>query len=160
MARNPPGARAGGAGLGRLHARIIRAGESPRPAWRLGRPRWRNLMRKKTKPKRALRPAQRQRRQPGREALMRPRPKSGEERDPRRPRLEGRVALITGGDSGIGRAVAVAFAKEGADVLISYLEEDEDAAETRALVEQEGRRAITVAGDVGNRRHCEALVRR
>lgn len=117
-------------------------------------------MGKKIKPKRALRPAQRQRRQPGREALMRPRPKSGEERDPRRPRLEGRVALITGGDSGIGRAVAVAFAKEGADVLISYLEEDEDAAETRALVEQEGRRAITVAGDVGNRRHCEALVRR
>ena len=75
-------------------------------------------------------------------------------------KLAGKVALITGGDSGIGRAVAHAFAREGADVVISYLEEHDDAEETKRLVEQEGRRALTIAGDVGDEEHCRALVQR
>jgi NAD(P)-dependent dehydrogenase (short-subunit alcohol dehydrogenase family) len=72
-------------------------------------------------------------------------------------RLEGRKALITGGDSGIGRAVAVAFAREGADVAIGYLDEAQDAAETKRLVEAEGRRCFAVAGDVGDERFCQHL---
>jgi NAD(P)-dependent dehydrogenase (short-subunit alcohol dehydrogenase family) len=75
-------------------------------------------------------------------------------------RLKDRVALITGADSGIGRAVALAFAREGADVLVSYLDEGEDAQETIRLVEAEGRRAIGVPGDIGDEAHCEALVQR
>jgi NAD(P)-dependent dehydrogenase (short-subunit alcohol dehydrogenase family) len=75
-------------------------------------------------------------------------------------RLEGRAALITGGDSGIGRAVAIAFAREGADVLISYLDEHEDAEETVRLVEDAGRSGIAVAGDIGDEEHCRALVER
>jgi NAD(P)-dependent dehydrogenase (short-subunit alcohol dehydrogenase family) len=70
------------------------------------------------------------------------------------------VALITGADSGIGRAVAIAYALEGADVLCSYWKEDEDAAETRRLVEDAGRRCLTVPGDIGDRDHCRALVDR
>ena len=73
-------------------------------------------------------------------------------------KLTGRKALITGGDSGIGRAVALAFAREGADVLISYFDEEEDAAETARLVTEAGRKAITVPGDIGNEEHCQALV--
>jgi len=72
--------------------------------------------------------------------------------------LEGRRALITGGDSGIGRAVAVAFAKEGADVAITYLSEDADARRTAALVEQEGRRCLTLGGDMAEERHCREVV--
>jgi NAD(P)-dependent dehydrogenase (short-subunit alcohol dehydrogenase family) len=79
----------------------------------------------------------------------------GSERD---KKLEGRVALITGGDSGIGRAVAIAFAREGADLLISYLSEHEDAEDTANLVEKEGRRCITAAGDISEERQCIALV--
>lgn len=75
-------------------------------------------------------------------------------------KLDGRVALITGGDSGIGRSVAVAFAKEGADVLVSYLQEGEDAQETKRLVEAEGRRCVLMAGDVGDEAHCQALAQR
>lgn len=75
-------------------------------------------------------------------------------------KLEGKVALITGGDSGIGRAVAVLFAREGADVAIAHLDEDHDAAETKAAVEKEGGRAIVIKGDVRLRSHCEAAVRR
>lgn len=74
-------------------------------------------------------------------------------------RLEGKVALITGGDSGIGRAVAIALAREGADMLVSYWKEDEDAAATSALVEDAGRRCLTVPGNIGDRAHC-ALVDR
>ncbi len=73
-------------------------------------------------------------------------------------RLQDKVALITGADSGIGRAVAIAFAREGADVLCSYWKEDEDAEETRRLVEDAGRRCVTVPGDIGDRAHCRALV--
>jgi hypothetical protein len=97
---------------------------------------------------------------PGREDQMRPLADHGEETYVGSGRLKDRVALITGGDSGIGRAVAIAFAREGADVLCSYLSEDDDAAETRRLVEEAGRRCITVAGDIGDRDHCRALVDR
>lgn len=73
-------------------------------------------------------------------------------------KLKGKVALITGGDSGIGRAVAVLFAREGADVAIVYLSEDRDAETTKAAVEKEGRRAIVISGDVSDRSFCEAAV--
>ena len=97
---------------------------------------------------------------PGREADMEPLADHGQESYVGHGRLKDKVALITGGDSGIGRAVAIAFAREGADILVSYWKEDEDAAETRALVEDAGRRCLTVAGDVGDRDHCRALVDR
>jgi NAD(P)-dependent dehydrogenase (short-subunit alcohol dehydrogenase family) len=91
---------------------------------------------------------------------MEPRPRSGVERDPRAPRLRGRAAIITGGDSGIGRAVAVAFAKEGADVAIVYLDEHGDAERTCELVRREGRAAMSIAGDVGDRAFCARAVER
>ena len=97
---------------------------------------------------------------PGHESEMQPRADHGEESYVGHGRLTDRVALITGGDSGIGRAVALAYAREGADVLCSYLSEDDDAAETARLVEEAGRRCITVAGDIGDRAHCRALVER
>ncbi|MCK6526474.1 SDR family oxidoreductase [Myxococcota bacterium] len=103
-------------------------------------------------------PPQHQPRQPGREHEMTPRPESRGRRYRAAGKLEGKVALVTGGDSGIGRAVAVLFAKEGADVAISYLEEEEDAQETRRLVESEGRRCVTLAGDVGDPAFCRRLV--
>jgi len=95
---------------------------------------------------------------PGYEGQMQPLADHGEETYVGHGRLKDKVALITGADSGIGRAVAIAFAREGADVLCSYLEEDEDAAETRRWVEKAGRRCLTVAGDIGDRDHCKALV--
>jgi hypothetical protein len=100
-------------------------------------------------------PPQHQEQQPGIESEMTPRPQA-EDRDYRGSgKLQGKVALITGGDSGIGRAVAIAFAKEGADVAIAYLSEHGDAQETRALVEKEGRRCVAIAGDVGHERFCQ-----
>jgi NAD(P)-dependent dehydrogenase (short-subunit alcohol dehydrogenase family) len=91
---------------------------------------------------------------------MEPKPRS-EMRDYRAAgKLERRAALITGGDSGIGRAVAIGFAKEGADVAIVYLDEHEDAASTEALVEEQGRRCITIAGDVGDEAFCKDAVAR
>jgi NAD(P)-dependent dehydrogenase (short-subunit alcohol dehydrogenase family) len=95
---------------------------------------------------------------PGHEEAMRPLADHGEETYVGHGRLEDKVALITGADSGIGRAVAIAFAREGADILCSYLNEDDDAAETRRWVEKAGRRCITVPGDIGDRDHCNALV--
>jgi NAD(P)-dependent dehydrogenase (short-subunit alcohol dehydrogenase family) len=102
-------------------------------------------------------PAQQQR-PPGTTSAMDPRPDHGEDSYRGSGRLDGRVALITGGDSGIGRAVAIAFAREGADVLISYLSEHEDARETADWVKKAGRRAVTIAGDVSDEGHCRELV--
>ena len=103
-------------------------------------------------------PPQHQDRQPGVQSEMRPQPASGEHTYLAAGKLKGRAAIITGGDSGIGRAVAVAFAKEGADVLVCYLDEHDDAQETRRLVEAEGRRCGLLAGDVGSEVHCDAIV--
>ncbi|NUR13862.1 MAG: SDR family oxidoreductase [Bradyrhizobium sp.] len=97
---------------------------------------------------------------PGSTRAMQPRPDHGEESYKGAGRLAGKKALITGGDSGIGRAVAIAYAREGADIVISYLNEDEDAAEVKALVEQAGRKAILMSGDIGNPDHCRSIVRR
>jgi NAD(P)-dependent dehydrogenase (short-subunit alcohol dehydrogenase family) len=89
---------------------------------------------------------------------MRPRPDHGEESYKGSGRLQGRKALITGADSGIGRAVAIAFSREGADVLIAYLEEDADAEETAGWVRKAGRKAICARGDIKDPGHCEKLV--
>lgn len=97
---------------------------------------------------------------PGSTGEMRPRPDHGEESYRGSGRLEGCAALITGGDSGIGRAVAIAFAREGADILISYYDEEEDAKETAAWVEKAGRQVELVPGDIGDPAHCRALVDR
>lgn len=97
---------------------------------------------------------------PGTEAALRPAADHGETSYRGSGKLEGRVALITGADSGIGRAVAVAFAREGADVVVSYLSEERDAEDTARLIREAGRRALTVAGDIGDPAHCQALVRR
>lgn len=102
-------------------------------------------------------PKQKQRPQPGIETKMDPQPHqpidykgSG--------KLKDKVALITGGDSGIGRAVAIMYAKEGADVVISYLNEDDDADNTKAMVEKEGRKCLLLPGDIKDPKHCEYLV--
>lgn len=97
---------------------------------------------------------------PGETRALDPRPDHGERSYKGSGKLEGRAALITGADSGIGRAVAIAFAREGADVLIAYLEEHEDARETARWVEQAGRKAVLVAGDVADPKHCRDLVDR
>ena len=97
---------------------------------------------------------------PGRTADMDPAPDHGEESYRGTGRLAGKSAVITGADSGIGRAVAIAYAREGADVLISYLDEDDDARETAKWVEQAGRRAVLVPGDLRDPAHCRAIVER
>jgi NAD(P)-dependent dehydrogenase (short-subunit alcohol dehydrogenase family) len=97
---------------------------------------------------------------PGVEAGLRPAADHGEESYRGCDRLRDRAAIVTGSDSGIGRAVALAFAREGADVLVSYLSEHEDAKETVRLVEDAGRRAVAVAGDIGDKSHCDAIVDR
>src|ERR1700710_1833196 len=85
---------------------------------------------------------------PGLTAKMNPRPDHGEESYKGSGRLKGLKAVITGGDSGIGRAVAIAYAREGADILIAFLDETEDAKEVKKLVENEGRKAILISGDL------------
>ncbi|HEY4571147.1 MAG TPA: SDR family oxidoreductase [Kribbella sp.] len=96
---------------------------------------------------------------PGHSGAMDPEPDYGEKTYRGSGKLTGKRALITGGDSGIGRAVALAFAREGADVLISYLEaEEKDADETRRLVEESGRKAVLLAGDIQDEQHCRRLV--
>jgi NAD(P)-dependent dehydrogenase (short-subunit alcohol dehydrogenase family) len=97
---------------------------------------------------------------PGTEAGLSPQADHGEETYRGADRLKNKVALITGADSGIGRAVAIAFAREGADVVISYLNEDEDAEETRRWVEKAGRKALLAPGDIGNEAFCRSLVER
>lgn len=105
-----------------------------------------------------LQPEQAQDRQPGIEAEMDPLP-DFMPREPGSGRLAGKVALISGGDSGIGRAVAVAFAREGADIAFCYLDEDEDAEETVRHIENEGGRAAHYPGDIGDPGFCEDAVR-
>ena len=95
---------------------------------------------------------------PGTEAAMQPKADHGETSYRGSGKLKGRKALITGGDSGIGRAVAIAFAREGADVLISYLNEDEDARETARYVEEAGQKAVIVPGDISDEAHCKQLI--
>jgi NAD(P)-dependent dehydrogenase (short-subunit alcohol dehydrogenase family) len=95
---------------------------------------------------------------PGSTAAMDPRPDHGERSYRGSGRLAGRKAIITGADSGIGRAVAIAFAREGADVLISYLNEHDDAADTQRWVEEAGRKAVLVSGDIQSVTHCRAIV--
>ena len=105
----------------------------------------------------AQRPEQQQT-PPGTEALLTPKADHGETSYVGHGRLAGKATLITGADSGIGRAVAIAFAREGADVLIAYLNEHEDARETQRLVEAAGRKAVLVPGDIGDPAQCRAIV--
>ncbi len=95
---------------------------------------------------------------PGLQSLMDPVPDCGEQSYRGTGQLTGKVAVITGADSGIGRAVAIAYAREGADVLISYLSEDSDAAEVKELVEAAGRRAVLVPGDLTDPQHCRDII--
>lgn len=115
-------------------------------------------MAKKTNPPKPVRPEQEQAERPGREWKMKPRPEA--ERPDYQPagKLKDKVAFITGGDSGIGRAVAILFAKEGANVAISYLVEHKDAEETKRQVEEEGRECLVLPGDIGYERTCERLI--
>jgi NAD(P)-dependent dehydrogenase (short-subunit alcohol dehydrogenase family) len=106
------------------------------------------------------RPPQEQSRQPGLEEEMKPKPKAEDRTYRAAGKLQGRVALITGGDSGIGRAIAIVFAKEGADIAVVYLNEHQDAGETKKRVEEEGRRCVTIAGDVGSEDFCRDAVER
>lgn len=105
-------------------------------------------------------PPQQQKDRPGHESPMHPRPAAERREYKGASKLEKKVAIITGGDSGIGRAVAIAFAREGADVAIVYLNEHEDAEETRKKVENEGRRGMAISGDVGDHGFCREAVRK
>ena len=104
------------------------------------------------------RPAQHQDEQPGSESEMSPRPKTVRADYRGSGKLDGKSAVITGGDSGIGRAVAVAFAKEGADVAILFLKEGDDANETKQMVEAEGRKCVLIPGDIGDEQHCREAI--
>lgn len=105
-----------------------------------------------------LQPPQHQDQQPGHESQMTPQPKSDDSQYRGSGKLQGKVALITGGDSGIGRAVAIAFAKEGADIAIMYLNEHDDAKQTKQMVEEQGQRAVAIAGDIGDESFCQQAV--
>jgi NAD(P)-dependent dehydrogenase (short-subunit alcohol dehydrogenase family) len=110
--------------------------------------------------KRPLRPKQKQPRQPGLEEPMRPQPESWIKSSIREPKLAGKVAIISGGDSGIGRAAALAFAAEGADVAILYLNEHRDAKATVRAIQESGRHSIAIAGDIGDERFCQKAISR
>ncbi len=103
-------------------------------------------------------PPQHQNRQPGIESEMNPRPVSVDPNYRSGGKLAGKTAIITGGDSGIGKSVAIYFAKEGADIAIVYLDEHQDAEETKALVEAEGRKCLLFSGDIGNEDFCKDTV--
>ncbi|MDX2096190.1 MAG: SDR family oxidoreductase [Leptolyngbyaceae cyanobacterium bins.59] len=111
-----------------------------------------------TQEKQELQPPQHQNQKPGRESEMTPRPQAEDSRYRGSEKLKGKVALITGGDSGIGRAVAILYAKEGAHVAIVYLNEHDDARETQKRVEQEGVRCLTIAGDIGDESFCQKAI--
>lgn len=115
-----------------------------------------NASKKKTSKK--TKPAQTQERRPGVESEMNPAPKARRKEHVGSGKLKDKVALITGGDSGIGRAVAIAFAREGADVAIVYLNEHDDAKKTKQLVEDEGRKCHVIAGDIGDEQVCRRAV--
>jgi NAD(P)-dependent dehydrogenase (short-subunit alcohol dehydrogenase family) len=95
---------------------------------------------------------------PGSEQQMGPKPDCGEESYVGHDRLSGKIAIITGGDSGIGRAVAIAFAREGADIVLSYLDEDEDAEETAGYIEEAGRTCVLIPGNLADPGHCRKVV--
>ena len=97
---------------------------------------------------------------PGLQSAMSPVPDCGEQSYRGSGRLEGKRAIVTGGDSGIGRAVAIAFAREGADVLISYLDEHQDAEDVARLVQEAGRKCVLVSGDLSDPSHCRAVIER
>jgi hypothetical protein len=97
---------------------------------------------------------------PGSTDAMQPRPGHGETSYKGSGKLKGMKAVITGGDSGIGRAVAIAYAREGADVLIAFLNETEEATEVKKLIEKEGRKAVLVAGDLQDAKHCREVIKR
>jgi hypothetical protein len=97
---------------------------------------------------------------PGRSDKMDPKPDHGETTYRGSNKLKNKKAIITGADSGIGRAVALAFAREGADVLVSYLDEHDDACETKRLVEEAGRKCVLVPGDVSTSEHCRQITKR
>ncbi|WP_281261727.1 SDR family oxidoreductase [Aphanothece hegewaldii] len=105
-----------------------------------------------------LQPPQHQEHQPGIESQMTPQPEYNDAQYKGSGKLKDKVALITGGDSGIGRAVAIAYAKEGANVAIVYLDEHEDAKKTKQLVEEIGQHCITLAGDIGDEPFCQKVV--
>jgi NAD(P)-dependent dehydrogenase (short-subunit alcohol dehydrogenase family) len=105
-----------------------------------------------------LQPPQHQDHRPGSEGEMTPKPKAEGSNYKPGGKLEGKVALITGGDSGIGRSVAILYAKEGADVAIVYLSEQQDAEETKRLVEAEGKRCLPIQGDIGDEKFCQQAV--
>ncbi|MBS4193632.1 SDR family oxidoreductase [Lederbergia citri] len=104
-------------------------------------------------------PKQKQVQQPGLESLMNPEPESIKTSYKGSGKLDGKVAIVTGGDSGIGKSVALHFAIEGANVAICYLEEDQDAENTKQLVENEGRKCIAIRGDLGQEQHCIDVVK-
>jgi NAD(P)-dependent dehydrogenase (short-subunit alcohol dehydrogenase family) len=110
-----------------------------------------------SEPRPESQPAQKQE-VPGTLGRMDPKPDHGEESYQGHGRLTGKAAVITGGDSGIGRAVAIAFAREGADVLIAYLNEHDDAKDTARYVEEAGRKCVLVPGDISDRAHCKTII--
>lgn len=115
-------------------------------------------MPQKTQEQQEQRPPQHQDQQPGMEYKLRPQPRAEDAAYRGSGKLSGKVALITGGDSGIGRAVAIAYAKEGADVAIVYLNEHRDAEETKSQVEEEGRTCLLIAGDIAEEEFCKSAV--
>lgn len=113
----------------------------------------------KTSTPQKIQPSQHQSQQPGLQSEMKPQPQS-EKNTAGSNKLKDKIAIITGGDSGIGRAVAIAFAKEGAHIVIVYLNEENDANETKRQVEEEGRDCVLIAGDVGDEQFCQDVVKR
>ncbi|QQZ08249.1 SDR family oxidoreductase [Heyndrickxia vini] len=109
-------------------------------------------------PKKTM-PKQHQNQQPGIESEMNPLPKSIDPSYKGSGKLQGKVAIVTGGDSGIGKATAIYFAKEGADIAICYLNENEDASTTKELIEKENRKCLLIRGDVGEENHCQSIVK-